>query len=321
VFTESKNTVTLRMGICRYVAGILAVFALIAALVLRFLWENVLVDPAVPCMGDLRQSGRGVSFFIVQKAEEFSSNGDVVMLPHAGRSASDFNELAVLLSEKNFRVLLVQAPGIDGSHQSSYLLRSISMEDLADDVLSVLDEMRIQKAHLVGHSFGERLARMFASQNEDRVFSLMLIAPGGDTDVNREVKQSMKAAFMTWEDPGTRLKGIHDAFFAERNKVPSKWTQGWYPITAYLQGLALRSTDSSVWWHGGSHVPILILHAQEDKISPRATADALESTLGNRVTRIDIPDAGHALVAEKLDSVASSILNFLAEHRNRNKII
>src|SRR5262245_35399444 len=61
-----------------------------------------------------------------------------------------------------------------------------------DDLLQVLDHLKIQRAHLVGHSFGGATALDFALLHPDRVASLVLAAspPNGLAPPPDEVKAS-----------------------------------------------------------------------------------------------------------------------------------
>lgn len=49
----------------------------------------------------------------------------------------------------------------------------------AEDARSVLDELGVERAHLVGASFGAGVATELALLHPDRVASLLLVAPGG----------------------------------------------------------------------------------------------------------------------------------------------
>ncbi|MEV7693429.1 alpha/beta fold hydrolase [Microbacterium sp. NPDC089189] len=56
------------------------------------------------------------------------------------------------------------------------------LEDLADDVVRVLDHLAVPAAHLVGHSMGGMMAQMAAIRHPERVLSLGLLStiPGQD---------------------------------------------------------------------------------------------------------------------------------------------
>ena len=51
-----------------------------------------------------------------------------------------------------------------------------SLEDMANDGLAVLDHLSIDKSHLVGMSMGGMISQHLASNNEERFYSLTLIA-------------------------------------------------------------------------------------------------------------------------------------------------
>jgi pimeloyl-ACP methyl ester carboxylesterase len=48
------------------------------------------------------------------------------------------------------------------------------IEDMADDLVALMDESGIEKAHIIGHSFGGMIALKFAVSNPERVESLVL---------------------------------------------------------------------------------------------------------------------------------------------------
>ncbi len=60
-------------------------------------------------------------------------------------------------------------------------------------------------------------------------------------------------------------------------------------------------------------VPVMIISAQDDKLTPPKYADFLESAIPN-TTRAHIPDAGHIVPLEKPRKVNQAIIGFLDHH-------
>ena len=60
-------------------------------------------------------------------------------------------------------------------------------------------------------------------------------------------------------------------------------------------------------------VPVMVISAQDDKLTPPKYADFLESALPN-ATRAHIPDAGHIAPLEKPRKVNQAIIEFLDSH-------
>ena len=77
-----------------------------------------------------------------------------------------------------------------------------------DDLLAVLDHLKIQRAHLVGHSFGGAAALDFALLHPDRVASLVLVSapPNGLAQPPDEVKQSAAIFAAVKDGDGAILK-------------------------------------------------------------------------------------------------------------------
>jgi len=80
-----------------------------------------------------------------------------------------------------FRVILPDQPGFGGSYrptEEDLLARSIT-EITVDALAQTMDELGIDRFHLLGNSLGGAAAIAFAQQYPDRVTGLVLMAPGG----------------------------------------------------------------------------------------------------------------------------------------------
>ena len=51
----------------------------------------------------------------------------------------------------------------------------------------------------------------------------------------------------------------------------------------------------------------------DDQIAPHANGEMLEEALGERVTLVDVADAGHALLVEKSAEVGAAVVDWLRE--------
>jgi pimeloyl-ACP methyl ester carboxylesterase len=71
----------------------------------------------------------------------------------------------------------------------------------------------------------------------------------------------------------------------------------------------LRATPVDDWFACGT-ARILDLQAENDAVAPRKFAGVLKAALGDRVTVVVIPNAGHALVPEQPEAMANAIAAF-----------
>ncbi len=106
--------------------------------------------------------------------------GDVVLLLHGGGpGASGWSNFGKNLPvfAGHFRTLLVDMPGFGRSDAPEIKGNYFSFAALA--VAALLDELGIERVHLVGNSLGGGVATRFALNYPDRAGRLVLMGPGG----------------------------------------------------------------------------------------------------------------------------------------------
>jgi 4,5:9,10-diseco-3-hydroxy-5,9,17-trioxoandrosta-1(10),2-diene-4-oate hydrolase len=103
----------------------------------------------------------------------------VVLLHGGGPGASAWSNFGRNIPElgKSFRVLAVDQPGFGLSDKPAEHEQYFSFSARA--LLGVLDELGIERVHLIGNSLGGGTAVRFALRNPKRVGRLVLMAPGG----------------------------------------------------------------------------------------------------------------------------------------------
>jgi pimeloyl-ACP methyl ester carboxylesterase len=63
-------------------------------------------------------------------------------------------------------------------------------------------------------------------------------------------------------------------------------------------------------YFAAGRAPILDLQAEDDAVSPRRFSNVFKSMLGDRVTVVVIPHAGHALAPEQPEAMSRAIATF-----------
>lgn len=234
----------------------------------------------------------------------------VVLLPSFGRGAADFNELVAALNGAGFRTLAVQFRGVGHSQLG---LKPADLFDYAEDVRQVLDHAGVvAPASFVGHAFGNRIARSFATRHPVAVDKLVLIS-SGESPPPPEIAEAISTGLFPVASLAKRRDAISRAFFAAGNPVPEHWLRGWYPRAALAQTLAIQRTNPDHWRAAGG-LPLLIIQPREDAAAPGA-GETLQRQLGAAVTVLELPDAGHAALPEQPEILAAAILDYLANSR------
>jgi pimeloyl-ACP methyl ester carboxylesterase len=106
----------------------------------------------------------------------YGSGTPVLLLANAGCSNGYFEDLARALAARGFQTISVNMRGVGESRGS---LDGATLHDLAVDVAEVLEAMDCGPAHLVGHAFGNRVARCLAADRPSLVRSVTVLAAGG----------------------------------------------------------------------------------------------------------------------------------------------
>lgn len=290
----------------RYLYGLIAILAIFGGIFYAF-WMPLPNAPARDAIGvekSIDRDGRALSYYV---------NGEgppVILLASAGREASDFNELALALNKVGRRTIAVEAQGIKNSTLPD---TQMALFDMADDVQAVanVELAADEKVAVLGHAFGNRLARAFAARNDGWIEKVILVASGGAKPVPEKANTALKAIFDPRQTVSQRKANVDFAFFASGNVIPEHWMIGWHTQTAILQGQAKGSENYDQWGAGGTK-PMLVLQAVEDEIAPPEDAGIpLAEAYPDRVKLVMIKNAGHALLPEQPDAIASAVITFL----------
>jgi 4,5:9,10-diseco-3-hydroxy-5,9,17-trioxoandrosta-1(10),2-diene-4-oate hydrolase len=83
---------------------------------------------------------------------------------------------------QHFRVIAVDLPGAGGSSRVSFP-NVVLTKTFVDPIVDVLDQLNINRAHVVGHSLGGWIALKLALANPERMDRIVLTNPIGMTDV------------------------------------------------------------------------------------------------------------------------------------------
>lgn len=203
-----------------------------------------------------------------------------------------------------------------------------SAEDLAADLIAVMDGLKLDSAHVVGMSLGGFIGQIEALAWPDRIRSLTLIGsePLGWTGPELPgisptfLKHFGSFATLDWSDRKAtadfmleiaRLSaGSGHPFDAarERRRIEAEIERAVDIRSAFNHGMVQLRDD----WSGraaGITQPVLILHGSDDPILPLANGQALASIIhGSRLVVLD--GVGHELPQAILPRMVDEIAAF-----------
>jgi len=233
----------------------------------------------------------------------------IVFIPSLGRGVEDFDDLSKRLVAAGYQAVL---PDPRGMGRSTGPLENITLHDLSEDVAVVIRLLGSGPVIVLGHAHGNRVARMLAADHPELVRRTILLAAGGMVPRSRGTDVAFRRVFDPSISEEDRLAAIQRSFFAKGNDA-KVWQKGWNFKVAAAQTAAVSKIPLSAWWSGGS-APILVLQAMEDAIAVPENARRLAAEFPTRVTVIDIPNSGHAMLPEQPDKIADAIVNWLRRH-------
>ena len=230
----------------------------------------------------------------------------VVMLPGLGRSSDDLVPFAQRVIEAGYRVALPMPRGLGASLGP---LDGITLHDLAADVAAVIQAIGRDPVLLVGQAFGNRIARVLATDRPELVSAVVLLGASGKVtggaalaeanarakDPNLPHAERLKAARLTMVGPG---------------RDPGPWLDGWDETTTKTYIAAAAATPIEQWWTAGK-ARVLIVQGLADVMAPPENGRMLLAELGQRGSLVELEGIGHSLPVEAPDEVAKVVIDYL----------
>jgi pimeloyl-ACP methyl ester carboxylesterase len=160
-------------------AGLLAILILFAVARPALAEDQWMTLPPTPSLPQPTQSGLAeVNGIKVWYAEFGPADGKPVILLHGGLGNSDYFGLQVPALAQKYRVIVMDSRGHGRSARDA---RPYGYDLMAEDVIGLLDYLKIQKTALVGWSDGAILGLDIAIHHPDRLTKLFAFAANSNT--------------------------------------------------------------------------------------------------------------------------------------------
>jgi len=229
----------------------------------------------------------------------------LVLLPSSSRDSEDFDAIAESFAGHGFHVLRPQPRGMCGSTGP---MEGLTLHDYARDVAMVIQRLAGGAAYILGHAFGQWIARCVATDHKHLVKGVILAAAAARS-ASPALRDELAKCIDASLPDSVRLEALRIAFFAPGHD-PSGWLANWHPEAAKSQRAASAATPVQDWWQAGI-APVLDIQAEYDPWRPPETRTNISSDLGEeRVTIVVIPDASHALIPEQPEAVVQAVLDW-----------
>lgn len=239
----------------------------------------------------------------------------ILIIPSFARDAgADFDYFSDSLAQSGYKVLRPQPRGALGSTGP---MENVTLTDLTGEIAAVIDELAGGRAILLGHAYGQFIAKRTAAAYPEMVPAVIAAAAGAMSNIPADIAGAPRVAANASLPTSERLAALQKAFFAPGHDA-SVWLEGWYPRLAAVQAAAIKeSGGDGAGLCGGDDTQILDLIAAEDAFRPKATWNQTLDVCPERVQIKVVEDAGHALFPEQPQAVVQLVLPWLEQQRSR----
>lgn len=265
-----------------------------------------------------------MAFHLIDKiAVEDEGSGDAVVCVHGlGGSTNTWTPLMGALA--NHRVVRLDVPG---SARSAAVGGALSIERLADAVVSVCAKLNLTRAHLLGHSMGTVVCQHIAAAQPKLVRTLALFGPLiAPTEAARGAIRTRAA-----KARGESWAGMQEIAQTLMNAAISADSRERSPAAAAFVRESLMRQDPDAYARSCEaladakpaaleriEAPALLVTGDEDTVAPpqavRAMAERLAHVRGGARVVV-LSRCGHWTPIERPQECARELRDFLAAHR------
>src|SRR4029453_10191354 len=224
-------------------------------------------------------------------------SGLPVILLHGGLGHSgNWGYQVPALLRSGYRAVVIDSRGHGRSTRDA---RPFTYEQLASDVLAVMDALQLEKAGLVGWSDGACTALILAAQTPARVAGVFFFACNMDPSGTKEIE---------FTPPLKRCFSRHVKDYAQLSATPDQFNE-----FSDAVGLMQRTQPNySAHDLAQISVPVAIVHSEHDEFIKREHAEYLARSIQN-AEFVNLHGVSHFAPLQRPEQFNTAMLAFLGK--------
>jgi non-heme chloroperoxidase len=271
--------------------------------------------------------GEGLQLNVVE-----TGAGEPIVLVHGLPScAADWAALPEALARRGYRVIAYDRVGYGHSSRAEDVRGRYTLASNAADLQALLDALQLERATLVGWSYGGGVVQTLATREKGRVAHVVLVASVGPAQpqqgfdplnllltlpVGAEAVLDWIASVPPLAQWMTRANVVEA--FAGTDAVPDGWTE----YTRAMLSMPRTTRSFVLEWQREGYAqlrpevitqPTLIFQGERDPSVPPAVAEDLRWRIPN-AELVTVPGAGHMLPVTHPELLAEHIDEFVRAH-------
>lgn len=227
---------------------------------------------------------------------QYGSGSDVVLLHGWGQNIAMMKPIGDRL-QKNHRITILDFPGFGESEEPK---TALTVYDYCEILEELLKKLKVKKPVIMGHSFGGRIAIIYASRNE--VEKVVLF---GSPCIRKEVKPSLKLRMLK---SLKKIPGINKLEGFAKNHMGSR---DYKNASEIMKKILVNIVNEDLSECAKKiNVPTLLIWGDRDTEAPVEDAKELEKIIPD-AGLIVLPNSTHYAYLENLPQVINILNNFL----------
>ena len=227
---------------------------------------------------------------------QYGSGSDVVLLHGWGQNIAMMKPIGDRL-QKIHRITILDFPGFGESEEPK---TALTVYDYCEILEELLKKLKVKKPVIMGHSFGGRIAIIYASRNE--VEKVVLF---GSPCIRKEVKPSLKLRMLK---SLKKIPGINKLEGFAKNHMGSR---DYKNASEIMKKILVNVVNEDLSECAKKiNVPTLLIWGDRDTEAPVEDAKELEKIIPD-AGLIVLPNSTHYAYLENLPQVINILNNFL----------
>ena len=253
--------------------------------------------------------------------QEYGDGEPLLVINGTSQSLGFWAQSAPILAGR-CRVITWDLPGLGGSERGT---GEMTVRSLAEGARALLDELGIERAHVLGYSLGSAVAQELALAAPERVASLVLLCTWARPDgFQRAVLAGLSHPWRTG-DLETALTALGIAFSPELLSSPEFPELVGQMLPLFPSTPAQIAATVEQWDADEGHdtldrlpgitAPTLVIAGEQDLLTPHWHGRQVASAIpGARFELFTGAGSSHAVADERAAEVLPLVLGFLADH-------
>ena len=240
----------------------------------------------------------------------------LIMAAGNGRPASQLMDIAKAIASAGIRTVVYNYRGIGASDGS---IDGLTLVDYGNDVWAIADALGVQKVHLAGKTYGNRVMRAASQTKPERVATIILIGAGGEVLPSEET-MALYRRYLDPDVPKAEWLSLQaKLMYAPGNErlAEKDAGEGEFPAVAAAEAKASDATPKEAWSLGGT-APMLAITCLLDRVAVPENAFRIAEMRPN-TWLAGLPGCGHNMINEQPEELRRLIVGFIQARPSGNR--